>query len=581
MSKLTIDQFMFPYQRSFRGGFQILIESVLSKIGATVTARVLVVGARAPGADASHDVCIEPEDGEWSTEPFGTLLSNIETTVRQHPMQSMYYSDEPSMRDKPENIRRNSVTQVVQTVLDSSDKGNDLRSFCALSVRVGAYYVVPIIQLPEEIFRQFPPLDLPKPDARQVPRCVPSFLHAAIGRVLRDATTELQRPEPGRSMFFPTSDRAQELARSAASDFMRTPAYATAGRYVPAELFERFNMISSLMYEGAHGVGQLILSDPEAADIDFIIRFEQPVPFHEPRWARKVLEMASAEVALISDSEWIYGLGKRRRLQGTQKLVFTIDFLDHYSWRVRAGEQVMLVARYGVATLPQEPIGRERFIENLHRVFRDSSTSARENLWDVFCAAVDAKHGSMIVVAADAKEEMQRLAAQGTALKPMLLTADVFRRVSGIDGAVVVDPEGLCHAVGVILDGVATSDCTPARGSRFNSAVRYVSGAVHPRLAIVVSEDRTVDVFPLLRPRICRQELEANVLALERATSQNLHKPRNWLDNHRFYLSEQQCLRANRALDRIKAEPKEVGQIWILTKPFETHSEMSDDYFSD
>jgi len=160
------------------------------------------VGARAPDANARHDVCIEPEDGEWSREPFEGLLAKIEATVRDHPMQHMFYGDEDSMRDKPENIRRSSVTEAVQVFLASSDKGNALRSFCGFSVRVGAYYVVPVIQLPERLFQKFPPLDLPKSDDPRVPKCVPSFLHGAIGRVLGEATTELQRPEPGRGVFF-------------------------------------------------------------------------------------------------------------------------------------------------------------------------------------------------------------------------------------------------------------------------------------------------------------------------------------------------------------------------------------------
>jgi len=78
----------------------------------------------------------------------------------------------------------------------------------------------------------------------------------------------------------------------------------------------------------------------------------------------------------------------------------------------------MLVARYGVAMLPQEPIGRERFIENLGRLFDGASLAARENLWEIFCSAVAAKHGSMIIVAADAKEEARRLAAQEPPLNP-------------------------------------------------------------------------------------------------------------------------------------------------------------------
>lgn len=581
MARLVIDQFMFPYQNSFRGGLQVLVEATLKTLGADAAPKVFAVGARAPNAQVRHDVCIEPEDGEWSREPFEGLLPRIETTVRDHPMQNMLYGDEASMHDKPENIRRISVTEAVRAALGESDKANGIRSFCGFSVRVGHYYVVPVIQLPESLFQQFPALDLPKSDDPRVPKCVPSFLHAAIGRVLSDATTELQRPEPGRGLFFPTSERAQEVVRLAASDFMRTPAYATSERYVPTELFQRFNLISSLMYEGAHGVGQLVLTAPDATDIDFMVRFKKPVPFHEPRWARKILEMASGDVAVVSDSEWIYGLGRHKGGEGGRKHVFTISFFDYFSWQLRCDEQVMLESRYGIATLPQEPIGRDRFLENLGRLFRTGSRGARENLWEVFCSAVAAKHGSMIIVAADAKEEARRLGAQGTAIEPILLTPEVFRRVSGIDGSALVDPDGFCHAVGVILDGAAAEECTPSRGSRFNSGVRYVSGSAHPRLAIVVSDDRTVDMFPLLRSRLSRREVETNVTALERATSSNFHKPRKWLDDHRFYLSLQQCVRANAALDRIEAEPREVGVIYLQTERFGVDPAMSDDYFLD
>jgi hypothetical protein len=197
MPKLVIDQFMFPYQNSFRAGLQILADYVLRNIGANASARVFVVGARAPDANARHDVCIEPEDGDWSREPFEGLLPKIEATVRDHPMQNMFYGDEASMRDKPENIRRSSVTEAIRDILASSDEINSLRSFCSLSVRVGTYYIVPIIQLPETLFQQFPPLNLPKSDDPRVPNCAPSFLHAAVDRVLSDASTELQRPEPG------------------------------------------------------------------------------------------------------------------------------------------------------------------------------------------------------------------------------------------------------------------------------------------------------------------------------------------------------------------------------------------------
>jgi len=86
MRRIVIDQFMFPYQHSFRGGLSYLVESVLRNLGTTAVAKVFVVGVRAPQSEARHDVCIEPEDGEWSREPFEGLLPSVEATVRDHPM---------------------------------------------------------------------------------------------------------------------------------------------------------------------------------------------------------------------------------------------------------------------------------------------------------------------------------------------------------------------------------------------------------------------------------------------------------------------------------------------------------------
>jgi hypothetical protein len=58
------------------------------------------------------------------------------------------------------------------------------------------------------------------------------------------------------------------------------------------------------------------------------------------------------------------------------------------------------------------------------------------------------------------------------------------------------------------LDGPASYQGNPARGARFNSAVRYVNDA-EERLAVVVSEDGHVDLLPRLRRSIRRSELDA------------------------------------------------------------------------
>ena len=85
-------------------------------------------------------------------------------------------------------------------------------------------------------------------------------------------------------------------------------------------------------------------------------------------------------------------------------------------------------------------------------------------------------------------------AGQGTAIVPRALEPDVLQAATGIGGAILLDPGGVCHAIGVILDGVATAGGARARGSRFNSAANYVRGR-HGTLAVVVSDDGSVDVL--------------------------------------------------------------------------------------
>lgn len=579
MGKHTIFLFMWGYQTHYRAMLEYRAKEVFKLLGVVVEPKVLLVGALDPQKKNLNPVCVEPEDGEWPLELFSGLPELIESNVKNHSLNNMFYGDEESMRRKPEVIRRGSVTSAVREKLTGYDVQHGVRSFCGSSYPVGDYYVVPVIQVPEFVFRKFPPLEEIETDDRWARRGYRSFIHACMGKLLEEATQDLQHPDPGSTV---TSDMRQpsEIVRIAATSFMFTPAPVIAGGYDISGLFERFNLISSLMYEGVKGTGQLLLVNPNSNAIEYSLRLKTPVPFREPRWARKILQMATKEIALIADAQNIYGLG---RLKADHDLsaqdVFTIEFLDHYHWELRFVNQVLLRSRYGEPTLPQEPVSRERFIDNYSRLFPDASEDDHNLLWELFNAAMQQGHGCMFVVAMDAAEEAQRLSQQGSCIEPVPMTAELFSRVSGIDGTVILDQHGVCHAVGVILDGPATSDCTPSRGSRFNSGVRYVDAGQTTRLAIVVSDDHTVDLFPLLRHRIKREDVELNISALEKATLDNYHKPRNWLDEHRFYLSDEQCQKVNLALDRIEALPKDVGRIVIITTRFKVNQLMDDGYF--
>lgn len=577
MASNTINLFMWGYQQHFRSRLGSRAKGVLQSLGIPLIPKVLLVGTRRPGSDDRNAVCVEPEDGEWPVTMFDGLVESVEKVIARHPLQSMFYGDEPSMREKPERIRRDSVREAVKRTLAPFDTAKRVRSFCGMACLVDQFYVVPVVQLPEEVFDAFPPLREPIGDDRISGH--PSFIHASMAFLLSEAADELQRKDPGRD-FGQRTRSSEEIVRHAAANFMKTPGVAIGDRNFYFDLFEQFNVISSLLYEGARGEGRLLLVNPENPVVEWALRLAEPVPFRESRWARKVLQMATTDIALIGDCECIYGLGMiDEKHDPTLQDVFTIDFLDHYHWQLRCGEQVLLRSRYGEPTLPQELIGRDRFVDNYSRLFPDATSDDAEHFWQLFLVAAAQVHGSMIVVADDATDEAYRLSQQGTVVQTTLMTEDLLKRVSDIDGTIILDPHGVCHAIGVILDGPASPECTPSRGSRFNSGIRYVGAANKPRLAIVVSDDHIVDIIPLLRPRIARREIEVAISALEAATLDNYHQSRNWLDEYRFYLNDSECSRVNTALDRIENLPKDVGRIVIITERFKPNPVMNESYF--
>ena len=580
MAPNSISLFMWGYQPHFRISFESLMNDVLSTLGASEPgAECLLVGAKIPGHHNPNSVCVEPEDGKWDIDLFDGLLDLIEKEVADHPSQNIFYTDEPSMRDKPEGIRRDSVRSAVQKMLERYDTANAVRSFAGPPAPVGDYYVVPVLQLPEKLFQRFLPLQ--EPITFNIFTGHPSLIHAATSGVLVEAHDELLRPDPGRGLIGRTKS-PEEIVRRAATSFMRTPGIAIEDKnFGSPGLFERFNLISSLMYEGAKGIGKLILANPDGGAVNLHIRFSEPVPFREHRWCRKALQMASPKTFLIADCEKIYGLGTIAIGVDpwTSRNAFEIEFLDHYSWRLCCGDRVLLISNYGAPSLPKERFPKHRLVDTYQRLFPQSEQEGVDCFMSLFDAAINQRHGSILIVAKDAESEANRLREQGTRIEPIELTPDLYRQVSGVDGAVIIDPTGVCHAIGVILDGAASPECTPSRGARYNSGIRYIGASDNPRLAVIVSDDRMVDVIPILRQRIKRSELAQAISRLETANSDNYHSVANWLKEHRFYLDQQQCSRINSSLKRIHDEPMEVGEIRLHWPEFTPDPDMDDSYF--
>lgn len=568
---------MWDYQGHFRTNLEAFAERILSKAGMTSEVRCVLVGVRQREAKERQPVCVEPERGPWAVTLFSGIDERIANLEAADERQGLVYGDEPSNRDKPKWIRATAVRRAILDCLAPSDAERAVTSFAGGAVEVGGYLVVPVLQIISRELESVPRLQKAQ---HQGYRTAIGFIEEVIAEVLREATQVLTAPEPGRALAAFKRDE-MDVLRSAGHSLMGTPAFVA--NKVAGALFEGCNEVSALRYEGAAGRGRMVLARRAHPAVDVFLEFERPVPLRAANWARKVLQMGSNDLALLSEGTVIYGLGRlTERYDVAEEEAFHVDFTGHYTWELSHGGTVLMRTAYGFPTLPSVRIKEGDVRVLLRRVFGNVAGLDTARIWSSVEAAVEQKHGALLVVSADAPGEAARLAAQATPVKPHTPSPDLIRRVTAIDGAVLLDPAGVCHAIGVILDGQAVADGDPARGARFNSAKRYVAGARAETVALVVSEDGHVNVLPELPPLLRRSEVELHVAALHAIADDvwsDWHRERNWLDEHRFYLSEEQCAQANRDLGKLKAASEEEGLLWWPEKAFAPDPRMNDSFF--
>lgn len=567
---------MWGYQQHFRVSIEHYACQVFSKFGIALQVKALLVGIRVPEVLKAHPVCVEPEQGEWDLSLFSRCHKRAVEIYPSHPEHSMFYGDEPTMRDQPENIHRMSALQAVEEVFDKYDPKHATRTFCGSPVRVGNYHVVPVIQVSKAEFDLFPQIpQLFKYREQTLPTGIVEIL---IRQLLSSASEGLDTKEPGRFSNYWDVDVTSLLRRAA--DTLCNTIQTAIGDYSLYGIFTAINEISSLRYEGEETRGEIVFAPPSCPSLEQQVTFLQPVPLTSHRLARKIVEMSASNLACICSS----GLGLSGLVTVTiddNNPIFRAVFTGHYCWELYFNKLLLMTCAFGIPTLPSPRLTEAEFTSNIQRILIGLSSLQCHALWEVVSAAMEQKHGTMIVVSEAAEVEAKRLQAQSLPITPIPLTSELVRRVSGIDGAILVDRDCRCHALGVILDGLASNNGDSSRGARFNSAIRYVESVKLQTICLVVSEDGHVNMIPKLLPQVSRDEIQMRIEQLVKCNNDNYHKTRNWLDKHRFYMNAEQCKFINIELERIQNEPHEVCVIYFDTEPFFVNPEMNESYYLD
>nr|WP_029212383.1 diadenylate cyclase [Arsenicicoccus bolidensis] len=333
-----------------------------------------------------------------------------------------------------------------------------------------------------------------------------SLAHGIVVELLRIATHALLAARPPRSISPIDDDVPNDAIRRSANHLVYSAALI-AGERLGQGLFDAFEGLSSTPYEGRVGSGTVVMAREGHPRISVDVQLRSAVSVRERRQFRKLLEMTRPGLHLLIDGQRIYGLGSVQPLahdepDDSDNDIFRFTLLEQGSWQMAYNRNPLLRVSGGHPQLPRPRMSTSLFIDAMRRVFDEVSDHDIRGIWMLAQSAAQQARGALLVVTTAAAEEARRLAPQALSIRPQQLSPDVLDAVTRIDGAVLLTPDGVCHAVGVILDGVATGAGDPSRGSRYNSAVRYTEASTAPCLTVIVSEDGMIDVYPELAPRV-------------------------------------------------------------------------------
>jgi hypothetical protein len=544
---------MWGFQPHFRHGLERVARDVFEQIGFGLGARAFLVGFT-DDPDRTFPVCFEPEH-----DPLGAVdLSSVVALARERYEASDKSRMMYGSRRHHERIHRGYLdsfrAEAVRDALAHAPEAAGLTFFVGSSALVDhTYEVHPVLAVPTVRWESKPALSRERIDRYSV---VPSFQHSVMRELLRAATADLSRNTPPEDFSVQWSDRS-ELIRTAARDFVQSVS-VFSGCEISSELAVALDEISAQPYEGRSGSGGLLLASVENPHVEPVLEFVRAIRVSDTRSTRKALEMAGPRHHLLCDGVRVVGLAHLRdTYEPANENAFVFTVMSRSVWELSHDQVPLLRVSNTRPSLPQPRLDARHFKSVARRMFPEIGEGEADVLWRLAESASAASHGTMLVVHRNASEEAARLIPQAQQVRPQLLDSKVLAAVTSIDGAVLVDPTGTCHAVGVILDGHASGKGDASRGARFNSAVRYHDTQSGECLVIIVSEDGMINLLPNLRRQVNRDSVEEVVRQLERSLTSDPDYEvffRHWehLESLAFYLTAAQCDRINTARERLE-----------------------------
>jgi DNA integrity scanning protein DisA with diadenylate cyclase activity len=573
--------YIWGFQQHFQVSINTTAKEIFKELKLGLNPEVWVVGiwGEDNGLENPNPVDIVTIDTPFEPKLFSDVNQIAKEIYEDDPNRAIIISDVRAENKYHQKLKLKAKVNAMNKVLSEEYEGLDTTFNISMPVKIRGFWVFIILKLSKEAVKTIPSLNKSNVLGRY--EIKKSLLEATISNYLRACSTALQIPDVGEELNV-LNRNGLEFIRSAGEVFLNSLAFKFHGHHF--NLFDLFNLISSQYYEGAESSGRIIIAQNEHPAINVTLKFSDPINLSNHKAIRKLLEMTNDTLSLIANGNEVYGIGYVTDYDFKAEDLFVIEFNGHFKWELKHHEKILMVVEYNQPRLPKERIGKELFSDHFSRIFSSIKQNDIDTVWEIILAATEQKHGTMVVISNKADEEAVRLNGQCIIVEPIHLTSEIMRLVTAIDGAVLLDPNGECHALGVILDGLASDKGDSARGARFNSAMRYLETQDNECLIVVVSEDGHINLIPYLKPRIPRQWIDDLIKDLHEVNdsrnvdikvfNQTMHNVRKL----EFYLFQEDCDVINKLRENIESKI-EPDIIKIVYPDFIPNPEMNKNYY--
>lgn len=481
---------------------------VLKRLPAVVELNFGIAFVRAPWWDKGKFVGIARTDEMRYAPAVSEWLERIEQRTKEVE-EERKASPLGGLLDRADAQTRAFGNIVVVDLERNAAEG--MTSISSGPFRVHGYDMIAIVECDQASFDRFKPGQM---NNKQEQAGNPlGLLEASIRSCLEWITNELSHGLSDWHNF--SQGDVDAILRRAGSTVCSSAQNATEeGPFLGPDLFLGLDSISALTYEGEGCTGTIALMRADRVSSLQPLLFKEPIALSDAALVRKLLETTAPPFVVATNRSGLNGLVSidQKHQNCTD---FYVRFTGQHRWRLNWGDQPIMDCRFGFPALPSDGLSVDHFSSTFRRVFTDAEEELTA-IWPIVQETISSLSGALLVVTRDAEAEAARLAEQSTPIVPRRLLPGEAKNASKIDGAVILEPDGICHAIGAILDGPAVDGGSRSRGARFNSALRYVRANIHS-LAIVKSEDGHIDLLPRLRPAIKQSVLEDD-LNVVRAT---------------------------------------------------------------